>query len=74
MIPVDEFLPVMFNQHVNGTWKAAFPNRNLVAWSAAPLLLFPTHYTGEDGYFSDTEESDLIKLKGESSYEINKKA
>lgn len=64
LIPVDEFLPVMFDRHVNETWKAAFPNRNLIAWSAAPLILFPTHYTGETGYFSDTEESDLVVLNG----------
>lgn len=68
LIPVDEFLPVMFNQHQNVTWKKAFPKRNLVAWSAAPLLLFPTHYTGEDGYLSDTEpseDSDIINVTGE---------
>lgn len=62
LIPVDEFLPIMFDQHQNKTWKAAYPVRNLVAWSAAPLLLFPTHYTGEDGYISDTEQSDTIKV------------
>lgn len=71
LIPVDEFLPIMFNQHLNESWKAAFPNRNLVAWSAAPLLLFPTHYTGEDGYFSDTEESDLITVKGKFDQNIS---
>lgn len=60
IIPVDEFLPIMFDQHVNTTWKSAFSNRNLVAWSVAPLLLFPTHYTGEPGHVSDTEDSDLV--------------
>ncbi|XP_031622692.1 glycosyltransferase 25 family member [Contarinia nasturtii] len=72
LIPVDEFLPVMFNQHQNETWKSAFPNRNLVAWSAAPLLLFPTHYTGDDGYLSDTEpseESDIINVTGDETME-----
>lgn len=54
----------MFNQHQNNTWKEAFTNRNLVAWSAAPLLLFPSRYTGDDGYFSDTEESDTITIFG----------
>lgn len=60
MLPVDEFLPIMFDQHINTTWKSAFPVRNLVAWSAAPLIIFPTHYTGEPGYISDTEDSDLV--------------
>lgn len=60
LLPVDEFLPIMFDKHVNTTWKEVYENRNLIAWSAAPLILFPTHYTGEDGYISDTEDSALI--------------
>lgn len=28
-----------------------------MAFSAEPLLVFPTHYTGEEGYVSDTETS-----------------
>jgi collagen beta-1,O-galactosyltransferase len=28
--------------------------------SVAPLLVYPTHYTGEQGYVSDTEDSTLI--------------
>lgn len=64
LLPVDEFLPIMFNKHLNNTWKSYFPNKNLIAWSAAPLLLFPTHYTGEEGYISDTEDSIIIKLEG----------
>ncbi|XP_055534935.1 glycosyltransferase 25 family member [Wyeomyia smithii] len=57
LVPVDEYLPIMFDKHPNETWVAYFENRNLVAWSAAPLLLYPTHYTGDDGYISDTEDS-----------------
>lgn len=64
LIPVDEFLPVMFNQHPNDTFSEIYKNRNLVAWSAQPLLLFPTHYTGDEGYFSDTEDSDEIVTEG----------
>lgn len=60
MLPVDEFLPIMFNQHENLTWKSEFELRNVVAWSASPLIVFPTHYTGDDGYISDTEDSILI--------------
>ncbi|XP_022832979.1 glycosyltransferase 25 family member [Spodoptera litura] len=60
MLPVDEFLPIMFDQHPNATWKAHFPTRNLDAYSAAPLLVHPTHYTGQEGYISDTEDSDLV--------------
>lgn len=56
----------MFDQHMNDTWKEAFPKRNLVAWSAAPLLLFPTRYTGDEGYLSDTEQSDIITAIGKN--------
>ncbi|CAH0745873.1 unnamed protein product [Diatraea saccharalis] len=60
LLPVDEFLPIMFDQHPNATWKAHFPNRNLIALSASPLLVHPTHYTGQDGYVSDTEDSHIV--------------
>ncbi|KAL0851686.1 hypothetical protein ABMA28_000019 [Loxostege sticticalis] len=60
LLPVDEFLPIMFDKHPNATWKANFPNRNLKALSAAPLLVHPTHYTGQEGYISDTEDSAVV--------------
>ncbi|CRK88475.1 CLUMA_CG002249, isoform A [Clunio marinus] len=62
LLPVDEFLPIMFDQHPNDTWKMKYEKRNLVAWSVSPLLLYPTHYTGEDGYISDTEDSKQIQI------------
>ncbi|CAB3226123.1 unnamed protein product [Arctia plantaginis] len=62
MLPVDEFLPIMFDQHPNDEWKAHFPVRNLQAYSAAPLLVNPTHYTGQDGYISDTEDSAIVEV------------
>lgn len=63
LIPVDEFLPIMFNRHPNKTWAAAFPERKLIAFSAAPLIMYPIHYTGEMGYISDTEDSELTTHK-----------
>lgn len=57
VLPVDEYLPIMFDQHPNNTWKQQFSRRNLVALSAHPLLIHPTHYTGQSGYISDTEDS-----------------
>lgn len=36
-----------------------FEQRDLSAFSVEPLLLFPTHYTGQPGYFSDTETSTI---------------
>ncbi|XP_049829076.1 glycosyltransferase 25 family member-like [Schistocerca gregaria] len=61
LMPVDEYLPVMFDKHPNDTWKEYFSNRNLIAFSAEPLLVYPTHYTGEEGYISDTEDSAVVK-------------
>ncbi len=29
MVPVDEYLPIMYNRHPNDTWKDFFPRRNL---------------------------------------------
>uniref|UniRef100_A0A8D0GP90 procollagen galactosyltransferase n=1 Tax=Sphenodon punctatus TaxID=8508 RepID=A0A8D0GP90_SPHPU len=34
-----------------------FEQRELLAFSAEPLLVYPTHYTGDEGYVSDTETS-----------------
>uniref|UniRef100_A0A8C1RAG6 Procollagen galactosyltransferase 2-like n=2 Tax=Cyprinus carpio TaxID=7962 RepID=A0A8C1RAG6_CYPCA len=59
MLPVDEFLPVMFNKHPNTAYMSHFDPRDLRAFSVEPLLLYPTHYTGEPGYFSDTETSTI---------------
>uniref|UniRef100_A0A3B4Z8D9 Si:ch211-13f8.2 n=1 Tax=Stegastes partitus TaxID=144197 RepID=A0A3B4Z8D9_9TELE len=59
MLPVDEFLPVMFNKHPKVEYMQHFEHRDLRAFSVEPLLLFPTHYTGEPGYFSDTETSTI---------------
>lgn len=63
LIPVDEFLPLMFDRHPNKTWTEAFHKRNLVAFSAAPLLLYPIYYTGDSGYISDTEDSQQISVE-----------
>ncbi|XP_065312553.1 procollagen galactosyltransferase 1-like [Gordionus sp. m RMFG-2023] len=60
MVPVDEYLPIMFDMHPEEDWKKHFPNRDLVAFSAYPLIVYPTHYTGDDLYFSDTEDSPVI--------------
>lgn len=39
------------------SWVQHYPVRNLIAMSAAPLLVSPTHYVGDMGHFSDTEPS-----------------
>ncbi|KAB1280279.1 putative inactive glycosyltransferase 25 family member 3 [Camelus dromedarius] len=57
MLPVDEFLPIMFDQHPNEEYKAHFWPRDLRAFSARPLLAAPTHYAGDAEWLSDTETS-----------------
>ncbi|KAL4634742.1 procollagen galactosyltransferase 2-like [Arapaima gigas] len=59
MLPVDEFLPVMFNKHPRTEYMEHFEPRDLHAFSVEPLLIYPTHYTGEPGYISDTETSTI---------------
>ncbi|KAK2704936.1 hypothetical protein QYM36_017100, partial [Artemia franciscana] len=63
LVPVDEYIPIMFNKHPEDEWSKHFPVRNLNAFSAAPLLVYPQRYVGEDGYISDTEDSELIDLE-----------
>ncbi|XP_059840822.1 procollagen galactosyltransferase 2-like [Hypanus sabinus] len=57
MLPVDEFLPIMYDKHPIEDYKKFYEPRDLKAFSVEPLLIFPTHYTGEPGYVSDTETS-----------------
>jgi len=41
-------------------WATQFPIRDLIILSTNPLLINPTHYTGEAGHISDTEDSKLV--------------
>ncbi|XP_026525051.1 procollagen galactosyltransferase 2 [Notechis scutatus] len=59
MLPVDEFLPVMYNKHPIAKYMEHYEPRDLKAFSAEPLLIYPTHYTGQPGYLSDTETSTI---------------
>ena len=61
MVPVDEYIPIMFDKHSEHGWKDSFAPRTLRAASVHPLLVYPTHYTGEENYFSDTEHSELVE-------------
>jgi collagen beta-1,O-galactosyltransferase len=63
MVPVDEYLPIMYDRHPNDTWKECFPDRTLEAFSVHPLLVHPTHYVGQEGYSSDTEATQQIGLE-----------
>lgn len=60
LVPVDEYLPILADVHPREDWKSYYPKRDLIMLSANPLLIHPTHYTGEQGYISDTENSATI--------------
>ncbi|KAJ4925923.1 hypothetical protein JOQ06_008108 [Pogonophryne albipinna] len=59
MLPVDEFLPIMYDKHPNEDYKSHFPNRSLQAYSTHPLLVQPCQYAGDPDWVSDTETSTL---------------
>jgi len=61
MVPVDEYLPIMYDKHPKWEYAKYFANRNLKAFSAEPLLIYPTHYTGQDNHFSDTEAASIVE-------------
>lgn len=64
MIPVDEFLPIMYGAHENETLIQMFTNiERLEALSLRHLIVSPTHYVGNPLYISDTEYSDEISNK-----------
>lgn len=68
LLPVDEFLPIMFDRHPVKNWSSVYPKRDLIAYSSTPLLLYPSHYTGDVGYISDTEDSVLLNNEPSSNY------
>ncbi|KAM9067583.1 inactive glycosyltransferase 25 family member 3 [Sarcophilus harrisii] len=59
MLPVDEFLPIMYDRHPNEDYKKHFSPRDLRAFAVRPLLAFPTHYAGDAQWLSDTETSTI---------------
>ncbi|NWU62568.1 GT253 glycosyltransferase, partial [Pterocles burchelli] len=59
MLPVDEFLPIMYDKHPNEDYKRHFTPRDLLVFSAQPLLVHPTHYAGDSNWLSDTETSTI---------------
>jgi len=65
MVPVDEYLPIMYDKHPKKSYWEKFPVRNLIGFSIDPLVIYPTHYTGQNNHYSDTETSVLMYEKAE---------
>lgn len=59
MVPVDEYLPIMYDRHPNSFWKLFFqqPEHQGVERGAPAGLPTRLHYVGMEGYFSDTEST-----------------
>ena len=60
LLPVDEYLPIMYDHHPNENWKSHFKDRKLKAYAFQPAILTPTHYYGEPNYISDTENTTVL--------------
>jgi collagen beta-1,O-galactosyltransferase len=60
ILPVDEYLPIMYDHHPNESWKSHFINRKLKAYAFHPVIITPTHYFGEPNYISDTENTTVL--------------
>lgn len=60
ILPVDEYLPILYDKHPADDWKRFFPVRDVIALSAEPLVLYPAWYLHEEGYISDTEDSPTV--------------
>jgi collagen beta-1,O-galactosyltransferase len=60
ILPVDEYLPIMYDRHPIETWKSHFNQRKLKAYAFQPAILTPTHYFGEPNYISDTENTTIL--------------
>lgn len=62
LLPSDEFLPIMYDKHPNYNYTRFYPDRNLVALSIEPPLVWPQYYIGDQVYTSDTELSEAVDV------------
>lgn len=61
LVPVDEFLPIMYDRHPRADWAAPFAEaEKLRAFSAEPHLIGPLYFVGDAEYHSDTEDSAVL--------------
>ena len=63
----------MYGAHKIDSYTKEFKNKNLEAFSANPVLIQPTHYTGQENYFTDTEPSsddDILQFETDSKDEL----
>lgn len=56
---INNLFPSPHLSSISTDYMSYFEPRDLKAFSVEPLLIYPTHYTGEPGYISDTETSTI---------------
>ena len=66
---VDEYLPIMYDKHPKSEWKAYYHKRDLLAFAVHPQFVFPTHYVGDEGHFSDTEDTESAQTTANTNFE-----
>ncbi|XP_017462179.1 PREDICTED: glycosyltransferase 25 family member-like [Rhagoletis zephyria] len=77
MIPVDEYLPLLYGSHPNLTLGEVYSSggtdrrvQRLNALSLKQLIISPTHYVGDAAYISDTEQSNEVHSKKSQPNEV----
>lgn len=73
LMPVDEYITVMFDKNPQEKWKQHFNPRDVVAVSVNPLLIEPAWFPGEKKYVSDTEFSPVANITSNKEYDGNTK-
>lgn len=61
MVPVDEYVGIMYDKHTNEDIKKYFPKRDLNAYAMDPPIVKPIKEKGDPGWVSDTENSKDIE-------------
>ena len=63
---------MLHSLHFSTELMSKFYPRDLNALSSEPLLVFPTHYIGDEGYISDTELTTTIEGEDPEKYRLAK--
>ena len=62
---------ILVNNNLGHIYQTLVNFRDLSALSVHPLLVQPTHYTGEQGYVSDTEDTGVINIRDDEEENLD---
>ena len=57
-------MPKVYSKIAEKVFKA-----KLLAFAVHPQFVFPTHYVGDEGYFSDTEDTESAQTPADTNFE-----